>query len=328
MAKTVVAACAIFIIGIATPALAQLLGDVNCNGYPWEIADAVLMARLHVEHCDLFAPPCWENSDFDQDGQAPTVGDMIYMVFFNDPPNYPRHPHSDTLGVESAIAHPGETLTLPVWISTVDTLMAFQFLLETDVNYLEFDTLIASGNFQLLSSNCDGDIYSITPSPLFDEQVIDQPGNYHICDLILTVNPDINQPVITPLLFSSNPPLALFSGFANSAFFLPVMVDAEIEILPLTDIESAEDPVPTDFSITSYPNPFNDAVNISVFSDHAAEISVYDIMGRPVKRFTANAGNSLIKWDATDESGRALSAGIYFIGEGQTRSFKKVLYLK
>jgi hypothetical protein len=120
----------------------------------------------------------------------------------------------------------------------------------------------------------------------------------------------------------------LYSGLANPDFFLPVMVDAEIEILPLTDIESADDPVPTDFSMTAYPNPFNDALNISVISDRAGEITVYDIMGRPIRRFDVNAGNNLINWNATDIHDKSISAGIYFIGVKESGSFKKVLYLK
>ena len=108
------------------------------------------------------------------------------------------------------------------------------------------------------------------------------------------------------------------------------MVDAEIEILPLTDAESVDEIIPTDFEISVYPNPFNNAVNISVFSDRATEIAVYDIMGRPVKTFAIAAGNKLVNWNATDESGRGLSAGIYFIGENDSKNrvLKKVLYLK
>jgi hypothetical protein len=158
--------------------------------------------------------------------------------------------------------------------------------------------------------------------------VIDDPGNYHICDLIFTVNPDINQPIFTSLLFSSSPQQALYSGFANTDFFLPVLVDAEIEIVPLTDIETGDDIIPVDFEISAYPNPFNDAVNISVNSEHSCEITIYDIMGRPVNTFTIDSGNNLIRWDATDESGQALSAGVYFVGYGEKHGFKKVLYLK
>jgi hypothetical protein len=152
--KTVFLICIFLLASFFTPASAQLLGDINCNGWAWEIQDAVLMYRLMIEHCDLYAPPCWENSDFDLDGQAPTVGDMIYFFYFDNLSNYPRHPQSDTLEAESAVAHPGESVALGVWISTVDTIMGIQFLLETDTDYIRFDSLTERDISPLLYSNC------------------------------------------------------------------------------------------------------------------------------------------------------------------------------
>jgi hypothetical protein len=277
----------------AIPASAQLIGDLNCNGWAWELVDAVLAARILIESCDIALPTCPENSDIDRDGRAFTVGDLIYYFYLGHPPNYGRHPLSDTIAIESIIAHPGENISLPVWISTVDIIMGFEFLLELDTDYLAFDSLIADEYFYLNDCIYYEHIYFNTPSHQHFP-VIDEPGVYHVCDIFLTVNPAITQPVTTPILFSSIPPQALYSGFANSDFFLPVFVDAEIEILPLTEVESEDGPVPTDFTITAYPNPFNNALNISVISDRAGEITVYDIMGRPIKRFDVNAGITTI----------------------------------
>jgi hypothetical protein len=233
--------------------------------------------------------------------------------------------------VESTITYPGETIVLPVTISTIDTIMGFQFLLEVDPDYLVFDSLIADDDFQLIYCSFNGDIYCRTNYYSYPySPAITDPGDYHVCDLVLTVNPGINQPVTALLPFSVIPSRAMYSGFANSDFFLPVMVDAEIQILPLTEAESVDEIIPSDFEISAYPNPFNDAVNISVFSNRVAEISIYDIIGRPIKIFAINVGNSLVKWDASDNNGKSVSAGIYFIGESgnKNRIFKKVLYLK
>lgn len=320
--------CMIFLVSFSTPASAQLLGDLNCNGFPWEMADIVLAARLLIEPCDIETPPCPENSDFDGDGRGLTIGDLMYYLYSNhSPPVYPHHPQLDTLAIGSVVSHPGESINLPVEISTVDIIMGFEFLLELDSDCLVFDSLAADDYFYLNHCIYDDHIYCCTPD-CYNFPVIDEPGIYHVCNIFLTVNPEINQPATTSILFSSIPPQALYSGFANSDFFLPVFVDAEIEILPLTDIEAADEPIPTDFSIKAYPNPFNDALNISVISDRAGEIAVYDIIGRPVRTFGINPGNNLVKWDATDRGGHSLSAGIYFIGEIKTRNFHKVLYLK
>jgi hypothetical protein len=131
-----------------TPASAQLRGDLNCNGWAWELADAVLAARILIESCDIALPTCPENSDIDGDGRAFTIGDLMYYLYPNhNPPVYTHHPESDTLALESAVAHPGETITLPVWISTVDIIIGFEFLLELDTDYLTFDSLIADDYF-------------------------------------------------------------------------------------------------------------------------------------------------------------------------------------
>jgi len=316
-----------FLIFSAT-ASAQLLGDLNCNGWAWEIQDMVLAARLLIEPCDIVPPPCPENSDFDGDGRGLTIGDLMYYLYFDhNPPVYPHHPELDTLAIGSVVSHPGESINLPVWISTIDIIMGFEFLLELDSDYLVFDSLVADDYFYLNHCVYDDHIYCCTPDR-YDFPVIDEPGIYHVSDIFLTVNPEITQPVSTSILFSSIPDQALYSGFANSHFFLPVFVDAEIEILPLTDTESPDGAIPTDFSITAYPNPFNGALNISVFSNRASEITVYDIMGRPIKTFEVNAGANLINWDATDDSRQSVSAGIYFVGEIKSGNFMKVLYLK
>lgn len=323
----------IAILGLAAPGTAQIPGDLNCDGTPWGIGDAVIGLQILIEACDAFILPCTVvNGDMDGDGIPLTIGDLIpfYFIINGNPnmPDYPRHPDLDTIIVESAITHPGEPLTLPVWIKTVDTLVGVQFLLEVDPDYLEFDTMIVYNDFPVTQYNCDGNIYGVTNQVHQSFPIVLLPGDYHIADLILNVNPDINQAVTTGLYFSSNPQQALHSGFANIHFFLPVFVNAEIEILPLTDIESVDGSIPSDYTITAYPNPFNGAVNISVFSDRETAITVYDIMGRPVKTFEVNAGDNLINWNATDIYDRSISAGIYFVGGNSTRSFRKILYLK
>lgn len=313
---------------LSSTASAQLPGDMNCNGWAWEIADVVLAARFLIETCEMYPPSCPENSNFDGDGRAFSIGDLLYYFYSDDPPQYSRHPGSDTLATESAEVRPGETIVLPVNISTIDTIMGFQFLLEVDPDYLVFDSLIADDNFHLVYCNFNGDIYCRTSYGTGYSPVITDPGNYHVCDLMLTVNPEVEQPATTLLPFSEIPHRAMYSGFANSDFFLPVLVDGEIQIIPETSIEPEDEVVPAEFRITAYPNPFNGALNISVYSHRTAAISIYDIIGRPVMTFGLNPGDNLIRWNATDIDGRSLSAGIYFIGNIESGKFEKVMYLK
>jgi hypothetical protein len=297
-----------------------------------DVSDLVRILNYLHNPCelDIHSECVRENGDVDLDGRPMTIGDiLIAPSYFGpgyDPPYLSQHPEDDTIMIEPAIANPGDILVLPLWINTVDTVIAFQFMLEVDIDYIEFDTMIVYG-LPITQHICDGDIYGTASFPDFYQYML-FPGNYHIADIIVRVKLENDTPVTTSISFAADPPRALYTGFANSSFFEPIMVDAEIEILPLTDIDSEPEIIPTYFSISTYPNPFNDALNISVFSDRASEITVYDIIGRPVKRFTVNAGSNLIKWNATDNNDKSISAGIYFIRESQSSAFKKVLYLK
>ena len=67
----------------------------------------------------------------------------------------------------------------------------------------------------------------------------------------------------------------------------------------------------------NYPNPFNPVTNIryDIPEDGQVSITIYDIMGNRVEELInmlESAGSKLIQWNAQDEQGRAVSAGIYF----------------
>lgn len=234
MIRKILTAYAIIIL-LATPAFSQAPGDLNCNGY-MDVADLVRILGYLRNPCEfeIHSECVRENGDVDLDGRPMTIGDILiapsYFGAGYDPPYLSQHPDQDTIKIESAIANPGDILVLPLWINTVDTIIAFQFMLEVDNDYLEFDTLIVYG-LPIALHICDGDIYCTASFPDFYQYML-FPGNYHVADIIVSVRLENDQPVTTYLSFSSDPPRALYSGFANSGFFQPVMVDAEIEIIP------------------------------------------------------------------------------------------------
>jgi flagellar hook assembly protein FlgD len=64
-----------------------------------------------------------------------------------------------------------------------------------------------------------------------------------------------------------------------------------------------------------------------------ASIRVYDVAGRLVKTLvsgTAEAGPHNITWDASDNGGRRVGAGVYFyrMDAGSWRSQRKVVFLE
>jgi flagellar hook assembly protein FlgD len=82
-------------------------------------------------------------------------------------------------------------------------------------------------------------------------------------------------------------------------------------------------------------NPSNGSVSFSftMAKQGPASIRVYDVAGRLVKTLvsgTAEGGPHDIIWNATDDGGRRVDAGVYFyrIDAGSWRSQRKVVFLE
>ena len=97
-----------------------------------------------------------------------------------------------------------------------------------------------------------------------------------------------------------------------------------------------EDLVPAEFALhQNYPNPFNPTTQIKfdLAEDGLVSIKIYDVMGRQLKTLVNSvktAGYHSIQWDATNELGEGVSAGmyIYMIQAGDFVSTKKMVLLK
>jgi len=96
------------------------------------------------------------------------------------------------------------------------------------------------------------------------------------------------------------------------------------------------DLMPVEFALhQNYPNPFNPVTTIRYdLPDNAlVTITIYDMMGREVKTLvnqTQDAGYRSIVWDATNDYGKPVSAGIYLyqIQAGEYMQTKKMVLLK
>jgi len=85
----------------------------------------------------------------------------------------------------------------------------------------------------------------------------------------------------------------------------------------------------------NYPNPFNPITQIKydLPEDALVNITIYDIMGRSIKSLVnsnQSAGYRSIQWNATNNLGEPVSAGmyIYTIQAGEFRQTKKMVLLK
>jgi hypothetical protein len=85
----------------------------------------------------------------------------------------------------------------------------------------------------------------------------------------------------------------------------------------------------------SYPNPFNPVTTLRyhLTEDGLVKITIYDLLGREVKRLVNSeqtAGYKSIQWDATNDAGSPVSAGLYLytIQVGEFRQTKKMVLMK
>jgi hypothetical protein len=105
----------------------------------------------------------------------------------------------------------------------------------------------------------------------------------------------------------------------------------------LTEVLSVDDIVtPEVFALhQNYPNPFNPTTTLryDLPEDSQVKIMIYDLMGREVKSLVniqQNAGYKAVVWDATNNLGQPVSAGMYLyrISAGDFYSVKKMVLLK
>ena len=147
-----------------------------------------------------------------------------------------------------------------------------------------------------------------------------------------------------PLTYTLSPALPAGLSFDSATRTISGTPSAEGETVytyTVTDANGASaslafQTLPTAFSLAdNFPNPFNPATTIQYALPYAADVqlTVYNVLGQPVRTLLAehqNAGRYVVEWNATDDSGHSLSAGIYFyrLQAGEFHEVKKMLLLK
>ena len=85
----------------------------------------------------------------------------------------------------------------------------------------------------------------------------------------------------------------------------------------------------------NYPNPFNPITNIKykLYKEEFVKVTVHDILGNIVNNLINTkqaSGYKLLHWDATNNHGQKVPAGMYFyrIEAGDFKNTKKMILLK
>ena len=133
---------------------------------------------------------------------------------------------------------------------------------------------------------------------------------------------------------SGNQVLVVYSGWTDSINGHPAnTVRIWGKFLQFTGIEEKHNPDLMKVSI--YPNPFTTFTTIrySISTRGGVSVKIYDVSGRVVKTLVngeQGQGHYTIRWDGTDNKGKRLSSGIYFIkfNADKLNQTKKVILMK
>ena len=114
------------------------------------------------------------------------------------------------------------------------------------------------------------------------------------------------------------------------------LCDTATVLITIHPLSIDETSLPTEYAIhQNYPNPFNPVTTLryDLPENAMVNITIYDMLGRQVKTLmnhTQDAGYKSIIWDATNDYGKPVSAGIYLyrIQSGKYISTKKIVLLK
>jgi hypothetical protein len=134
------------------------------------------------------------------------------------------------------------------------------------------------------------------------------------------------------------------SGSSSSVFLYFTAMSAAktyLNLLPLLDSQDENEfrlvvvDKPADYSLESFPNPFNPITVIRYNLPEPVEvnIAIYNVLGQRVRALVNKkqlAGSYTAEWDGTNEQGQMLSSGLYFLRmqAGKFAAEGKLLFLK
>jgi PKD repeat protein len=224
------------------------------------------------------------------------------------------------LNMDNQGIDPGMQIEIPIHISNGSNIYGFTGTINYDHTILNYDTL-------LLSDYLEGYLMAFNElSP--GEIKIAASGN----------NPDGETGVFATMVFyvtdafTDETSISITDLTWNEGEMIELA--AEMTIAYGLGVDGVT--IPDVYALhQNYPNPFNPTTQIKydLPEDAMVSITIYDIMGRSISSLVNSkqtAGYRSIQWNATNNFGESVSAGmyIYMIHAGEFRKVKKMVLLK
>ena len=279
-------------------------GDINLNGIPFEVADAVYFIgyfRYGIGFFTNHLPGQIGQTDINCDGLVLSVADLVLLI---------RIIIGDYWYFKTS---PTETFESNLSISQRDYSEVLSFESNSEISLLYLRLFPKDGQ-------------QLSPADFRFEQPDVLTGQIGDTITMLLVDIEGNQVLTSGVhrLFSYSGEAEL--GILGSAVDVygretALMVEAET-VLPESPILHQ-----------NYPNPFNPSTTIKFIlpAETDWKLEIYNVTGQKIKSFSGNgAGSQAVFWNGTNNSGQKVSSGVYFyklMASGVSNS-RKMLLLK
>jgi hypothetical protein len=277
-----------------------VIGDINVNGFPYEVADAVLFSSYFIYGESVFSSDYDTRqaqiggSDVNRDGFVLSIADLVYLLRI-------------LVGDQAPLGE-GTSLT---------NVSGYQA--DFDGRFVEVSAQKALGA-ALFVFNGEGMV-----TPLAQNlTIISNAAEGQTKVLVYGLSKGSAIPAGNTKLFSIKGKVELSKVEAADYYANPV----EVQI-------SSGGNKPTTYNLSqNYPNPFNATTSIkfALPVDGKVTLKIYNLAGQVVKVFQEqmSAGYQTIVWDGTNSNGEKVASGVYFyrLDVGAWTDIKKMLLLK
>lgn len=291
------------IIDVLCPPGGGLIGDVNLNGIPFEVADVVLFTSYFAYGLIVFVidpTPQIGSTDCNGDDIALSVADLVCMI------------REVMTGFFDNIT-PGSIMPEATMLEITGTEESVLRITSTD------DALVVRLQFTMIDNQSAGS-ESIRWSSLdYMTGVVGDTLN------IVAYNLD-GRPVIR----SGQTDLLRYD--ASQLRLVNIEMADQNGIMFTINKDTA--PLPESFLLNqNYPNPFNAGTVISFYlaNESGWMLHIFNVAGQLVREFGGNhTGKVSVDWDGRDSEGRDVASGVYFyrLKTSDTHQQRQMLLLK
>lgn len=309
--------------------ISPLYGDININGFAYEIGDAITFLNYFMGQIE-FTRRQYANSDCNRDGIQASISDLVYLIgiisgggMLSSDPYMPVASDLKNPSIlsehRSVYSHLDNYSSFEVNIECQESLGGAYFVLEFDQEKIEIESVLINGSADNLNLSWAAENGELMVA-VYNWDGLGSPFNN---GSLFTVNYSGEDQ------YSDNLIRIVRAEFSNSS---GEAVDAEFDNV-VSEKSSLAMPNTLGISLSSYPNPFNGPVslNYEIPKDGNYELIVYDILGREVKTLMEghqSYGGGIIVWDGTNNASGSVASGIYFARlRGETVSASVKLFM-